>query len=218
MKGQPKQDMLLAPSTPNSVKPLKTVPEDNGLHAIPSGLALDSMVAPSGTLLDDDDNPRLLFGKGRSMSYEQQKGSWGELVDGSGSGSFSRPEAKKEASLALILPSQSDSANTDASMTPLTANKALYRKHREMRLAVLDASKQFDKKRNDIQNRTHPTHAGLIMRRGVVPPVELEDSHARALFESAARKCGRAPKRTRNKTVSDVTGMLMKAAAPDSPK
>ena len=209
MKGQPKKEMV-CPPTPNTMKSLAAVPEDDKLHAVQGGLALDSLELHSGLLLDDIDNPRLLYGKGRSMSYEQKLAeSWGDL-SAEASGSFSiKPEPATN--LAVVLPGSTKSL-PDSSMTPLEANRALYRKHREMRLAVLEASKQFDKKRDDIQNRTLQTHAGLIMKRGVKPPIEVEDSHARALFETAAKRCGRSLRRTRNKTVSDVTGMLMRAA------
>ena len=91
--------------------------------------------------------------------------------------------------------------------SPLLVNRALYRKHREMRLAVLEASKQFDNKRKTIQDSTQ---AGLIMKRGAKAPDALEDEHTRAMFEAAAQRGGRA-RRTRNKTVSDVTGMMAKS-------
>ena len=91
--------------------------------------------------------------------------------------------------------------------SPLIVNRALYRKHREMRLAVLEASKQFDFKRKTMQ---FSTQAGLIMKRGAKAPDALEDKHQREMFEAAAQRGGRA-RRTRNKTVSDVTGMMAKA-------
>jgi len=205
MKGQPKECIgpPFVPSSPNSLRGLTPVPEGQ-LHPITSGVALESLNVPSGLLLDDSiDNPRQFYGKGRSHSYEQKGGSW-DAADASSS--FTRTDA----SLALVLPMHtgSDFEEITSNMTPLTANRALYRKHRELRLAVLEASKQFDKKRNDIHSRDHLTNASLIMKRGVKPPVEVEDAHARALFENAAKKCGRAPKRSKNKTVSDVTGMM----------
>ena len=89
--------------------------------------------------------------------------------------------------------------------SPLVVNRALYRRHREMRMAVLDASKQFDTAR---KSRQQKEKAGLVMKRGAKPPIEIQDQHNRAMFEAAAKRCGRA-KRSRNKTVSDVTGMMM---------
>jgi hypothetical protein len=209
MKGQPNEiggGSSLAPSEPNSLRGLSTVPEGM-LPVVPSEAALEDLDVPPGLFLDDQvENPRLFYGKGRSLSYEQKGDSW----DADDSREFN-----KDSSLAVLLPSHpaADFDEIGASMTPLTANKALYRKHREMRLAVLEASKQFDKKRNDIQKRNHLTHAGLIMKRGAKPPVEVEDAHARALFESAAKRCGRVTKQlhhTRNKTVSDITLLMAK--------
>jgi len=95
-----------------------------------------------------------------------------------------------------------------ATLSPLVAKRKLQRQLREMRLAVHEASKRFDIKRTERQSKEEPAQAGLIMKRGATPPVELEDAHTRALFEAAARRCGRS---RRNQTVSDVTGMLVKA-------
>jgi calcium-dependent protein kinase len=90
------------------------------------------------------------------------------------------------------------------SPSPLVLNRVLYRKHREMRISILEASKQFDQKRKTLQ----ASQAGLIMKRGAKAPDAMEDKHAREMFEAAAKRCGRA-RRSRNKTVSDVTGMMM---------
>ena len=56
----------------------------------------------------------------------------------------------------------------DDSKTPLVVNRALYRKHREMRQSVMIASKVFDKKRQErklemLKGNTGAT--GLVMRR-----------------------------------------------------
>jgi Ca2+-binding EF-hand superfamily protein len=91
------------------------------------------------------------------------------------------------------------------SPSPLVLNRVLYRKHREMRISILEASKQFDQKRKTLQ----ASQAGLIMKRGAKAPDAMEDKHTRDMFEAAAKRCGRA-RRSRNKTVSDVTGMMMK--------
>jgi hypothetical protein len=105
----------------------------------------------------------------------------------------------------------------DSSMSPLVVNRSLYRKHREMRLAVLEASKQFDKKRTErLQNDNGDKPflpPSLIMKRGAVAPEELEDAHQKAVFEAATKRSGRTGRRagrTRNKTLSDVTGMMAK--------
>mmetsp|Transcript_20890 Transcript_20890/g.45316 ORF Transcript_20890/g.45316 Transcript_20890/m.45316 type:complete len:791 (-) Transcript_20890:118-2490(-) len=129
----------------------------------------------------------------RSHSYGAGTSMWGEMDD------FS-----KEKSGGIMTPLAEESKELE-NESPLVVNRALYRRHREMRLAVLDASKQFDNKRT---NRENQQQAGLVMKRGAKPPVEIQDQHNRAMFEAAARRCGRT-KRTRKKTVSDVTGMMM---------
>jgi hypothetical protein len=80
-----------------------------------------------------------------------------------------------------------------------------YRMQREMRLAILDASKRFDISR---EKRSNPGKAGLVMRRGSIP-VDLDDAYTRGLFDSAAHRCGRRTVRSQKKTVSDVTGMIL---------
>jgi hypothetical protein len=146
----------------------------------------------------------------------------------------------------------------DESKTPLFVNKALYRKHREFRSSVLDASKIFDQKRQTRKlqqdmpsSRQSMTRmANLTMRRGSIPENQLEppqlpskSDHApppqllpfnsdRALqqlpfssdherpqvpfssehertnrVEDAAKRSGR-PRRPRQKTTSDISGML----------
>lgn len=169
------------------------------------------------------DERRGAFGKKRSKSYEAKANVWDQgsiSVSNDDDMDLMPPCLERDASRALMLPGRmalaGDVQHTqlirDTSKSPLLVNRALYRKHREMRLAVLDASKQFDKKRHEILNKSPPVahRASLIMKRGERPPVELEDQHQRALFEAAARRCGRS-RRLRNKTVSDVTGMLMRA-------
>ena len=134
--------------------------------------------------------------KQRSRSHEVKTGLvWDDL--------------ERAPSIALLSASSSE-FRVDPNATPLETNRAIYRRHREMRLAILEASKQFDKKRlerNKSQNI--PVQAGLIMTRSCNPPLELEDAHTEALYSAAARRCGRS-RRSRNKTVSDVTGMLLR--------
>lgn len=146
---------------------------------------------------DEYMNVRTLQKKKRSQSFEQNTSMWQDSESGLAARVLLLSEASKEAK------------SIDPSLTPLVANRALYRKHREMRISVLDASKQFDKKRDAIQNMGV---AALIMKRGAKPPMELEDTHTRALFHEAHKRCGRS-RRSKNKTVSDITGMLAKADA-----
>jgi len=216
MKGQPKEK-IGHPAIPAAVPMIQAstslMGTDARLHVVPeteekaSGPDLDKYLA--GELSEEIDNPREVFKKKRSRSYEQHSSGWEEESKSLSSLAFSVSSDGRDVSRALLLSDEDDKILKDSStrMSPLLVNRALYRRHREMRLAVLEASKQFDKKRNE---RRDEGSAGLIMRRGAKPPVELEDEHNRKMFEAAAKRCGRA-KRTRNKTVSDVTGMLLKA-------
>lgn len=224
MKGQPKEAAVCPPLTeamamcpPSPGTPLYAVPEgekvEMGLAVVHSGLNLAGMDDSSDLIDDSIENPREYYKKKRSSSCEQKLSSWeSEAMD-------EITELGHDVSLAVILRTHGGDEfdiRNDAAMSPLTKNRAIYRKHREMRLAVLEASKQFDKKRTDIQSKTGlHTRASLIMKRGTyppVPPMEVEDAHARALFEVAAKRCGRE-RHERKKTVSDVSGMLFKAAA-----
>jgi hypothetical protein len=114
----------------------------------------------------------------------------------------------------------------DKSKTPLVVNRALYRKNRELRFAVMDASKEFDLKRQarkmqftSKRGALSPS-AGLVMRRGgsvpsPVPHPRSESGHVTNVLLStkseqvheASRKSGR-PRRVRKKTLSDISGML----------
>jgi Ca2+-binding EF-hand superfamily protein len=158
---------------------------------------------------------------GRSRSFDQRASMWSSesaLNTANEEGSLgSTSSIGRNASRAVIItPFDSqerseilskDPTTANVKESPLVVNRALYRKHREMRYAVLEASKQFDVKRKAMQSSAQ---AGLIMKRGAKAPDALEDKHTREMFEAAAQRGGRA-RRTRNKTVSDVTGMMAKA-------
>lgn len=159
---------------------------------------------------------------GRSRSFDQRTHMWSsesKLNTNSDDDSLrSSNSLGRDASRAVIITPFDEEESSKFLMTnpttanvkesPLVVNRALYRKHREMRLAVLEASKQFDIKRKTMQFNSQ---AGLIMKRGAKAPDALEDKHTREMFEAAAQRGGRA-RRTRNKTVSDVTGMMAKAS------
>ena len=155
------------------------------------------------------------YPKKKSRSHEQKTGMvWDESAPPTpiallsrASTTFAKTKLERFKTLDEI---ESEHIGQDGKISPLVANRALYRRNRGMRLAVLEASKHFDKLRNERHSKDAPVHAGLIMKRGDKPPQELEDAHTRALFDAAAKRCGRS-RRTRNKTVSDVTGMLIKA-------
>ena len=195
MKGQPKADQMRSPSTIRRSKGSIGSERGSGpLIPVPEGVSQGtSLLAPA--LEEPEEEPAMRYRKQRSQSHETKTGVvWDDL--------------NRTPSVALV--PVSGAFNTEAEASPLVANRALYRRHRGMRLAVLEASKQFDRKRNERVSLEIPTQAGLIMKRGVRPPVELEDAHTRALFDAAAKRCGRA-RRTKYRTVSDVTGMILKA-------
>jgi len=220
MKGQPKERRVSITSAGGMLMTSgsQLIPESTSLHAVPE--SEEKAQHPSLEEHFKSLDPRLSrerrdgYKKARSRSYEAKAAVWDQ-------GSMTEdlvppPLLERNTSRAIVLPGLADDKHAallrDSNMSPLAVNRALYRKHREMRLAVLEASKQFDKKRQDVRN-THSDmaarRASLIMKRGERPPVELEDAHQKSLFESAAKRCGRSPRR-RNKTVSDVTELMMK--------
>lgn len=205
MKGQPKANPAVNAARQSALlaeKTLEPVMEDLNSKS-ESPLGPDS---PNGT----DLRSHL-----RSRSFDQRTHMWSsesQLQANSDDASLeSFSSLGRDASRAVLLTTFDNEERSShlattmerAKESPLVVNRALYRKHREMRFAVLDASKQFDQKRKTRQ----ATQAGLIMKRGAKAPDELEDKHTREMFEAAAKRCGRA-RRTRNKTVSDVTGMM----------
>ena len=207
MKGQPKKDQQKTSSSlqMHSLGSLNSIERsERSLTAVTEGEPQQFGTPSTGSLLDGEALQQRYIKK-KSRSHEFKTGVvWDDL--------------ERSASIAFLpkrpIEEEGDGDDEHAKkemVSPLMANRALYRRHRGMRLAVLEASKQFDKKRNDRQSQDIPLQAGLIMKRGAKPPVELEDAHTRALFEFAAKRCGRS-QRSRNKTVSDVTGMLMKAS------
>ena len=120
----------------------------------------------------------------------------------------------------------------DESATPLVVNRTLYRAHRQMRLAVLEASKRFEEQQTqrarDIltskeegkeSDAMGTIGAGLVMRHGQRKKITSEavrswliqnEKEQEALVEKANKRCGRG-RRTRKKTISDMTGMLAAA-------
>lgn len=209
MKGQPKaikntSSQLMSDKTLEPV--LEPVLEDNNQEK-------------KGEIAEGENGGRV---HGRSRSFDQRSHMWSsesQLNTYSDDGSLeSSTSLGRDASRAVLIAPYDDQdrsshLSTNATMSskvkesPLAVNRALYRKHREMRLSILEASKQFDTKRKSMEQ----AKAGLIMKRGAKAPDALEDKHTREMFEAAAKRCGRA-RRTRNKTVSDVTGMMEKAS------
>ena len=116
----------------------------------------------------------------------------------------------------------------DKSKSALKTNRQLYRAHRQMRLAVLDASKRFEEQqaahardfilaqRETEEKSMGMIQAGLVMRHGHTKQVSSEairqllqsnQAQQQALVEKANRRGGRG-RRSRKKTISDMSGML----------
>ncbi len=114
----------------------------------------------------------------------------------------------------------------DDTLTPLVVNRQLYRAHRKMRLAVLEASKRFEdqqmkRTKAELQAQQQKDSsarfgAGLVMRRGHKKEVSSETIRSLMMkrqkqhesqIHHAAKRSGRV-KRSRKKTVSDMSAML----------
>jgi len=136
-----------------------------------------------------------------------------------------------------------DTINVDSSnKSALVANRELYRAHRRMRLAVLEASKRFE------ENQTFRTKmkleqansdneeassaakqsvaAGLTMRHGSVVRqdsniikelMEKREREREEQLQQAYKKAGRGKKK-RHKTVSDMSAMMALASQPEPSK
>lgn len=119
----------------------------------------------------------------------------------------------------------------DSSKSALVVNRQLYRAHRQMRLAVLEASKRFEEQQTahardlilaqrEAEGSTEQglvmIQAGLVMRHGHKKQVSSEairtlllenQVQQQALVEKANRRGGRG-RRSRKKTISDMSGMM----------
>lgn len=115
-------------------------------------------------------------------------------------------------------------------LTPLVVNRKLYREHRKMRHAVLEATKRFDdqqmkrtKAEIQAQQQAESTSrygAGLVMRRGHKKEVSTgtirklmiqKQKQHESNLKLATRKSGRetrSARRGRKKTVSDMSAMM----------
>ena len=180
-----------------------------------SGLVIKNSLAPKPVDVDGDSSDS---GKSRSKSFD---------------GNESRPHSafsKGNALRAINLPEHKQSSDSDNQMeriindkskTPLVVNRELYRAHRQMRLAVLDASKRLEEEqqrraREEMkkeQARTNTMGAGLIMRHGgelsadaIKQFVVQRQKEEQKSIEQAVSRSGR--RHNRNKTASDIRGMF----------
>ncbi|KAL7536604.1 hypothetical protein ACHAXR_007276 [Thalassiosira sp. AJA248-18] len=110
---------------------------------------------------------------------------------------------------------------SDRSKTPLVVNRELYRAHRTMRLAVLEASKRLEEEqqrraKEEIQKERARSiqGAGLIMRHGgelsadaIKQFVVQQQKEEQQKVLDASKRAGRRG-HTRNRTSSDIRGMF----------
>ncbi|CAJ1966436.1 unnamed protein product [Cylindrotheca closterium] len=127
---------------------------------------------------------------------------------------------------AVALPEVNSDFN-DETRSALQVNRQLYRAHRQMRLAVTEASKRFEEQQTrhaknvllaqEAEKEAGPTRiAGLVMRRvenktisseAVKKLLEENRREQQSLMEVASKRGGRG-RRTRKKTISDMSGMM----------
>ncbi|EJK43905.1 hypothetical protein THAOC_37605 [Thalassiosira oceanica] len=114
--------------------------------------------------------------------------------------------------------SRSNDIVTD-NKTPLAVNKELYRAHRTMRLAVLEASKRLEDEQQR-RAREEIQAAGLTMRHGEVSADAIQQfvlqqkREEQKKVQEATKRAGR--RHQRNRTSSDIRGMFGGPGSPGS--
>lgn len=167
--------------------------------------------------------------KGSNNYFRKRSKSFDDL---SLTSSTDSPDLRRPSYQPRVRPSMAADGNvvefiTAAARGPLLANREQYKKHRDLRIALCEASKAFDMKTGalhattvDKEMRSPHQGANLIMKRGSLAPPDLESAHKQAVFDAAVRRGGRHGyfKRAgmighrRKRTQSDVTGMLLTPA------
>ena len=178
-----------------------------------------------------------LYVRRRSKSVDDQD------KKGEGNGDEKEAVFHQDSRRAMNLPEHNHSQREieafvrDESKSALVVNRKLYRAHRQMRLAVLEASKRFEEQQaqhakdvltaqKEVAQGGPPVHAGLVMKHGRKEHVSSEaikkmlqddQQERQAVVEKATRRGGRG-RRTRKKTVSDMSGMLTSMGSGDLTK
>jgi len=146
------------------------------------------------------------------------------------------PSFGADARRAMLLPEHDHNQDAignlikDETKTALVVNRQLYRAHRQMRQAVLDATKRFEEQQairareilmaqrdteGTVSDVTH-VGAGLVLRHGLKKQVSSEavgnwlkkiEEEQAELVQKANKRGGRGKSR-RKKTISDMSGML----------
>ena len=191
---------------------------------IPQRAKLSSPASLKETVLPELDRPELARLRSRSVDdrdYENG-GSDCDLTPVLG-------VLKADSRRSIVLPEhlhnqkEVESIIKDETKTPLVVNRQLYRAHRQMRHAVLEASKRFEEQRAEMEierlkaaNPKAVPSAGLTMRHGHKKELSSDSlqhimmqnqKNQNTNLEKANRRGGRG-RRSRKKTVSDMAGML----------
>ena len=181
------------------------------------GIVLKESLAKPKPSISTDVSPESSRGRSKSVGEEEEKASPVTTPTAYKMNSFraiNLPEhGATDEKLNLIL--------NDKTKSSLVVNRELYRAHRNMRLAVLEASKRLEEEqqrraREEIrkeQARTRIAGAGLIMRHGgelsadaIKQFVAQRKKEEQQQVQLAKSRGGR--RHNRNKTASDIRGMF----------
>jgi len=222
MAGGTRASNLTPPQTPKRGAIDFITPVSQRQKLSPNGLSGSPVVLPSPF---DAERSALFRRRSRSVDDQDTEGLPPVQLEIGEQSPVFRPDVRR----AAFLPEHShnnldiEKAIKDETKTALVVNRQLYRAHRQMRLAVLEASKRFEeqqialtKRILDEQNKTKPCGAGLTMRRGIVREMSsgsirrlmLQQQQQQQTAVDKANKRGGRGRRTRKKTVSDMAGML----------
>jgi calcium-dependent protein kinase len=244
---QPVMESLTEPQTPE--QKTKSLKSSINSSFVPSPSSFEDDLSDGPLIMDDDDDG--LINSGFSEAMRHQKGGVvlkeslakpptdveASPTDTRGrSKSVGSEEAKDSPVTTLVgmnslrainLPEhvatdeKLNSILNDKTKSSLVVNRELYRAHRSMRLAVLDASKRLEEEqqrraREEMrkeQARTRSAGAGLIMRHGgelsadaIKQFVAQRKKEEEQKVQEAKSRGGR--RHNRNKTASDIRGMF----------
>ena len=186
-----------------------------------------------GLSLDDDDEvdtsvEKVNLTRRRSYSLTDKEGGESPKI-------VQTPQFGTDSRRAVALPEHdSPGAEFSKNKSALVVNRQLYRAHRQMRIAVMDASRRFEEQqarrardtliaRKEAESGMGIGQAGLVMRHGTKVQVTseairkfMEESKAeqQVLVEKANRRGGRG-RSSRKKTISDMSGMLVGSMGQD---
>lgn len=163
------------------------------------------------------DRPPLEYIRRRSRSVDDADGDDENESEEVSLGPFVPADIRR----AIGIPDQASFG--DESQSNLSVNRKIYRAHRQMRLAVLEASKRFEENRVRrtresllAQHSDKRVSAGLVLRHGQAKELSAEalrkimqqnEQQQQKLVQQATKRGGRG-RRVRKKTVSDMSGML----------